>query len=88
MNIAQKMVMCGASINESRALIGLPDLNEEIYDKPQIAVNIMPADLVPEMVKDKSKAVGPAPVKDNNPAGQPGKNTPQEGRGGVYNEQR
>lgn len=88
LNIAQKMVMCGASVNETRALIGLPEMNEEIYNKPQVAVNIMPADLVPEMVKNKSKAVGPAPVKDNNPAGQPGKNTPQGGRGGVYNEQR
>lgn len=87
LNIAQKMVMCGATTNESRNLIGFPDVKtDDLYDMPLVAANVMPLETTVSLANAKN--VGPNPVKDNNPAGQPRSKSPQDGQTGVNNEQR
>jgi hypothetical protein len=87
MKTAQIQLMCGGTINESRKLIGLPEyLDDEIANVPFSAANLMPVNLIKDMIQ--SKKVGPNPVKDNNPGGQPRDENVQGGRSGVNNEQR
>ena len=89
LNIAQKMGMAGATVNEMRGLIGLPEKEGEVYDMPMLAVNTMPAELMPDMILSGSKSEGgSSQAKDNNPAGQPSMKRPQDDKAGIYNEQR
>lgn len=87
MKIAQLQGMCGGSVNENRNLIGLPTYegNEELYNEPLVAANLMPVRLIEEAVK--AKQAGQKMLNDNN-TGQARNDGVQSGKGGVYNEQR
>lgn len=85
--VAQMQTMFGGTINEARGLIGLPlDKSNKIYDKPMIAVNLLPAEIASEKVTANN--LGSKSSKDNNPGGQNRNENVQGGKSGVMNEQR
>ena len=85
--VAQMQTMFGGTINEARGLIGLPlDKSNKIYDKPMVAVNLLPADIAAEKVTANN--LGSKSSKDNNPGGQNRNENVQGGKSGVMNEQR
>lgn len=87
LKVAQMQAMFGGTINESRGLVGLPvNKDDGVYDKPMIAVNLMPADLVTQ--KLTASNLGSNKNKDNNADGQFRNENVQGGKSGVMNEQR
>ena len=85
--VAQMQTMFGGTINEARGLIGLPlDKSNKLYDKPMIAVNLLPAEIASEKVTANN--LGSKVSRDNNSSGQNRNENVQGGKSGVMNEQR